>query len=133
MGITIADDSALFRSDLVLLLEASGGAGDRAGVLRRETHRPHLSRTGRANPVILDLRMPPTFTSKEISTAAEIRGHNQGIGILVLSTFAEASYGSRLIGRGRPRIATCSRTERHRRRSPAAAAGKDRGQGDHCA
>ena len=47
--------------------------------------------------MILDLRMPPTFTGEGISTAAEIRARDPGIGILVLSTFAEASYAGELM------------------------------------
>ena len=53
--------------------------------------------TDRPDAVILDLRMPPTFTGEGISTAAEIRARDPGIGILVLSTFAEASYAGELM------------------------------------
>lgn len=55
MRIALADDSALFRSGLVLLLEASGARVTSQGA------------------------------------------HNPDIGILVLSTFAEASYASQLM------------------------------------
>jgi DNA-binding NarL/FixJ family response regulator len=93
--IAIADDSALFRSGLVLLLEAAGaevptqvssGADLIAGLLPDPP-----------DAVILDLRMPPTYTGEGISTAADIRSRDPGIGILVLSTFAEASYASQLM------------------------------------
>ena len=47
--------------------------------------------------MILDLRMPPTYTGEGIQAAAEIRARDAGIGILVLSTFAEASYASQLM------------------------------------
>ena len=105
MRIAIADDSALFRSGLVLLLEASGaqvttqassGAELIARIFCRRPARP--SRRARPNGrSSCDLRMPPTFTGEGISTAAEIRARDPGIGILVLSTFAEASYASQLM------------------------------------
>jgi DNA-binding NarL/FixJ family response regulator len=95
--IAIADDSTLFRSGLVLLLEASGAqvstqASAGAELIAR------LFRSGpRPDAVILDLRMPPTFTGEGIAVATEIRARDPGIGILVLSTFAEASYASQLM------------------------------------
>jgi DNA-binding NarL/FixJ family response regulator len=116
--IAIADDSALFRTGLVLLLEASGaqvitqassGAELIAGMFPRRpgplqplpagaAEIPNgPAGTDRPDAVILDLRMPPTFTGEGISTAAEIRARDPGIGILVLSTFAEASYAGELM------------------------------------
>ena len=118
MRIAIADDSALFRTGLVLLLEASGAqvitqASSGAELIARMfPRRPGPLRplpagaaeipngpagTDRPDAVILDLRMPPTFTGEGISTAAEIRARDPGIGILVLSTFAEASYAGELM------------------------------------
>jgi DNA-binding NarL/FixJ family response regulator len=93
--IALADDSALFRSGLVLLLEASG-----AEVTAQACSGAELLASiapDRPDAVILDLRMPPTFTGEGISAAAEIRSRDAGIGILVLSTFAEASYASQLM------------------------------------
>jgi DNA-binding NarL/FixJ family response regulator len=116
--VAIADDSALFRTGLVLLLEASGAqvstqASSGAELIARMfPGRPGAVRplpagaaeipngpagTDRPDAVILDLRMPPTFTGEGISTAAEIRARDPGIGILVLSTFAEASYAGELM------------------------------------
>ena len=95
MRIALADDSALFRSGLVLLLKASG-----AQVTAQASSGAELVASlvaDRPDAVILDLRMPPTFTGEGISTAAEIRARDADIGILVLSTFAEASYASQLM------------------------------------
>jgi len=93
--LAIADDSALFRNGLILLLEASG-----AQVTAQVSAGTELIACIQADPpdaVILDLRMPPTFTGEGISTAAQIRSRDADIGILVLSTFAETSYASRLL------------------------------------
>ena len=95
MRLAIADDSALFRNGLILLLEASG-----AQVTAQVSAGTELIACVQADPpdaVILDLRMPPTFTGEGISTAAQIRSRDADIGILVLSTFAETSYASQLL------------------------------------
>jgi DNA-binding NarL/FixJ family response regulator len=93
--LAIADDSALFRSGLILLLEASG-----AQVTSQVGSGAELIASIAADPpdaVIVDLRMPPTFTGEGISTAAQIRASHASMGILVLSTFAETSFASQLI------------------------------------
>ena len=101
MRIAIADDSALFRSGLVLLLEASGARvttqASSGGELIASIFPARPDRPARPDAVILDLRMPPTYTGEGIQAAAEIRARDAGIGILVLSTFAEASYASQLM------------------------------------
>ena len=99
--IAIADDSALFRSGLVLLLEASGARvttqASSGEELIASLFPARPDRPARPDAVILDLRMPPTYTGEGIQAAAEIRARDAGIGILVLSTFAEASYASQLM------------------------------------
>jgi DNA-binding NarL/FixJ family response regulator len=107
MRLAIADDSGLFRSSLTLLLEASG-----ARVMASASSGPELLADITAGPpagtgtgtdadppdaVILDIRMPPTFTDEGISTAAELRRVFPRIGVLVLSTYAETSYASQLL------------------------------------
>src|SRR5208282_6018103 len=54
-------------------------------------------RTNPPDAVILDIRMPPSFTDEGVSTAAELRRLNPRVGILVLSTYAETSYASQLL------------------------------------
>jgi DNA-binding NarL/FixJ family response regulator len=95
MRLAIAEDSGLFRSSLALLLEASG-AEVTAGVA---SGAQLLAAIGASLPdaVILDVRMPPTFTDEGISTAAELRRLHPDLGILVLSTYAETSYASQLL------------------------------------
>lgn len=95
MRIAIAEDSGLFRSSLVLLLH-SLGSEITASVASGAELLPAIS----ASPpeaVILDIRMPPSFSDEGIRTAREIRGLHPGVGILVLSTYAETSYASQLL------------------------------------
>jgi DNA-binding NarL/FixJ family response regulator len=95
MRLAIAEDSGLFRSSLTLLLEASGAQVTSSTASGAQL----LSAIGPDPPdvVILDIRMPPSFTDEGIGTAAEVRRRYPGVGILVLSTYAETSYASQLL------------------------------------
>jgi DNA-binding NarL/FixJ family response regulator len=93
--LAIAEDSGLFRSSLTMLLKASG-----AEVTASVASGPELLDAIGANlpdAVIVDIRMPPTFTDEGISTAAELRRLYPHVGALVLSTYAETSYASQLL------------------------------------
>jgi len=93
--IAIAEDSGLFRSSLVLLLNSLGAEVTMAVPSGAEL----LAAIGPSPPdaVILDIRMPPTFTDEGIRTARELRSLHPGVGILVLSTYAETGYASQLL------------------------------------
>jgi DNA-binding NarL/FixJ family response regulator len=95
MRIAIAEDSGLFRSSLALLLHSLG-----AEVTVSVASGAELLTAIRGSPpeaVILDIRMPPTFSDEGIRTAQVIRGLYPETGILVLSTYAESSYASQLL------------------------------------
>lgn len=95
MRLAIAEDSGLFRSSLTLLLQASGAEVTISVASGAEL----LAAIGPSLPdaVILDIRMPPTFTDEGVTTAAELRRLYPRVGILVLSTYAETSYASQLL------------------------------------
>ena len=95
MRLAIAEDSGLFRSSLALLLEASGA--EVTASVPSGAELLAAIRTGPPDAVILDIRMPPSFTDEGIRTAHELRGLYPQIGILVLSTYAEAGYASQLL------------------------------------
>jgi DNA-binding NarL/FixJ family response regulator len=93
--VAIAEDSGLFRSSLALLLRSLG-----AEVTASVASGAELLAAIRASlpdVVILDIRMPPSFTDEGIRAAREIRGLYPDTGILVLSTYAETSYASQLL------------------------------------
>ena len=95
MRIAIAEDSGLFRSSLALLLRSLG-----AEITASVASGAELLAAIRAGPpevVIVDIRMPPSFSDEGIRTAQEIRGLYPSVGILVLSTYAETSYASQLL------------------------------------
>jgi DNA-binding NarL/FixJ family response regulator len=93
--LAIAEDSGLFRSSLALLLEASGAKVSVSVPSGAELLT--AIRTSPLDAVILDIRMPPSFTDEGIRTAREIRRLYQRTGILVLSTYAETRYASELL------------------------------------
>ena len=95
MKIVIADDSMLLREGVARLLtdagcDVVGRAKDAAGLLREvELSRP--------DAVIVDIRMPPTFTDEGIAAARRIRAGHPMIGVLVLSQYLESEYALRLM------------------------------------
>lgn len=94
----IADDSALFRRGLSLML---GAAGVEVSI-EVATPEELLARLARdpLDAVILDIRMPPTFTDEGLRAAEDVRARYPHVAILVLSTYAETPYAVRLLAGG---------------------------------
>jgi DNA-binding NarL/FixJ family response regulator len=96
--VALADDSALFRRGLAALLEAAGvtvTAQVPSGV-----ELVHAVAVDPPDAVVLDLRMPPTFTDEGLVAAELLRAGHPTLGILVLSTYAEVAYAARLLETG---------------------------------
>jgi DNA-binding NarL/FixJ family response regulator len=96
--VALADDSALFRQGLALLLDAAGV------VVSAEASTPDdLLRQIADDPpdaAVLDIRMPPTYTDEGLALAERLRALHPHIGVLVLSTYAVTSYAVRLLETG---------------------------------
>ncbi|MEV5572687.1 response regulator transcription factor [Spirillospora sp. NPDC052269] len=98
MRVVIAEDSVLLREGLVRLLADEGietvaQVGDGTGLLPAvEEHRPDL--------VVVDVRMPPSFTDEGLRAALAVRERLPGTPILVLSQYVEERYATDLIGGG---------------------------------
>jgi DNA-binding NarL/FixJ family response regulator len=90
LRVVIADDSLLIREGVarVLLeagLEVVGRAGDAEELLRVvAAELPQVA--------VVDIRMPPTHTDEGVRAAREIRRRFPGVGVLVLSQYAEPEY-----------------------------------------
>ncbi|GIF62837.1 DNA-binding response regulator [Asanoa ishikariensis] len=98
MRVALADDSALFRTGLVLLLGAAGvevttQAGDGRSLLAAIA-------ADEPDAVLLDVRMPPSYTDEGLVVAEQVRLRHPRVGVLVLSTYARSSYATRLLGNG---------------------------------
>ncbi len=95
MRIVIAEDSALLRAGIERILTDAGhdvlaGVPDATELLRAvNEHQPDL--------VIVDVRMPPTFTDEGIRAAALLRSQNPESPVLVLSHYVEERYAADLI------------------------------------
>jgi DNA-binding NarL/FixJ family response regulator len=96
--VAVADDSALFREGLARLLTDAGAEV----TVQAKTGVELLARIADAPPdvVVLDIRMPPTFTDEGLATAETVRDRHPGVAVLVLSTYAESAYAVRLLEHG---------------------------------
>lgn len=95
MRVLIADDSVIVRNGLARLLEdagmeVTGRVGDPDALLSRV-------RVDDPDLVVVDIRMPPTFTDEGLVAAASIRALNPEVGILVLSQHLAPGYALRLL------------------------------------
>lgn len=93
--VVIAEDSVLLRDGLVRLLELAGfevlaAAPDADAFLAAvDEHRPDL--------VLVDVRMPPTFTSEGIRAALVVREQHPDTAVMVLSQYVEEQYATELL------------------------------------
>jgi DNA-binding NarL/FixJ family response regulator len=96
--VALADDSALFRKGLAALLAASDV--EVTAAVPSGTDLLHAVAVDLPDAVVLDLRMPPSFTDEGLVTAERLRQRYPALGVLVLSTYAEVSYAARLLQTG---------------------------------
>ena len=93
--VVLAEDSALLREGLVRLIGEGGfevvqACPDAVTFLDAvERHRPGL--------VVVDVRMPPTFTSEGIVAALQVRERYPDTAVLVLSQYVEEQYATELV------------------------------------
>ncbi|MFD4508062.1 LuxR C-terminal-related transcriptional regulator [Streptomyces sp. NPDC058457] len=98
MRVVIAEDNALLREGLVLLLTSAGHevaavAGSGPEIMPALlAHRPDIA--------LLDVRMPPAFRDEGLRAALEARQAIPGLPVLVLSQYVEESYAAELLGGG---------------------------------
>jgi DNA-binding NarL/FixJ family response regulator len=95
MLVMIADDSALIREGMSLVLSAAGF--DVIGLPNATALIARLPSTV-PDVVITDIRMPPTYSQEGIDAAITIRRDHPSVGVLVLSQYLEAAYAVRLLG-----------------------------------
>jgi DNA-binding NarL/FixJ family response regulator len=97
MRLMVVDDSLLVREGLVALLVARGH--DVVEVVDNPAAVPALVRSSSPDVVLLDIKMPPSFTDEGLRLAAGIRSRYPEIGVLVLSQYVVASYAALLLAR----------------------------------
>lgn len=94
MRVAIAEDGALFREGLVLLLEAAGH--DVVGCVGDGDALLAIVATEPVDVAILDIRMPPE-PDGGLVTAERIRARSPETGLLLLSQYAETHYLMRVL------------------------------------
>jgi DNA-binding NarL/FixJ family response regulator len=100
--VVIAEDDALLREGLALLLRAESldvvaTAGTPDELLAAiDTHRPDVA--------IVDVRMPPTHTDEGIVAAVEARRRHPELAVLVLSAYVEQAFATDLLASGAARL-----------------------------
>ncbi len=95
MRVIVVDDSMLIREGLSRLLEDAG-----VTVSHRLADAAPLDAIVSTDPpdvVIVDIRMPPTFTDEGLRAAERIRRDHPAVGVLVLSQHVEPGYALQLV------------------------------------
>ena len=96
--IAIVDDSVLLREGLARLIEDAGlslaaAFGSGAELMAAM---PGLD----VDLIIMDVRMPPTFTDEGLRLAIELRSARPRLPVLILSQFVESLYAQELFSNG---------------------------------
>jgi DNA-binding NarL/FixJ family response regulator len=95
MRVMIAEDSVLLREGLTRLIAEAGhdvvmAAGEAEEFLRAvDADQPDV--------VVVDVRMPPTFTDEGLRAALVVRRRWPDVGVLVLSQYVEERYATELL------------------------------------
>jgi DNA-binding NarL/FixJ family response regulator len=95
MQVIIAEDAGLYRDLLCQTLVGNGI--DVVGLAATADEVVALADACPADLVLLDIRMPPTFTDDGLRAAVRIRAHHPELAILVLSNYGEVEYAVRLV------------------------------------
>ena len=102
MRVAVAEDSLIVREGLTRLLESRGhavvAAVDRPDRLAAEVAR------ARPDVVVVDIKMPPTFTDEGLRAAAVIRHRHPDVGVLVLSQYVAPGYVTWLLEQAPDRV-----------------------------
>jgi DNA-binding NarL/FixJ family response regulator len=100
LRVVLAEDSVLLREGLVRLLTDSGFevveavADAESFLVAVDARQPDL--------VVVDVRMPPTFTDEGVRAALVVREQHPAVAVVVLSQYVEENYATDLVaGRAR--------------------------------
>lgn len=99
LRVVVAEDSLLMREGICKVidrqadLEVLADCADLPGLRRVLTlELPDV--------IVTDVRMPPSFTDEGIRIAVELRDSHPGLGVVVLSHYAEPGYANELLSGG---------------------------------
>lgn len=98
MRVVIAEDNALLREGIMMLVQSAGHQVVGYAAIGPEIvptlikHRPDIA--------VLDVRMPPSFSDEGLRAAIEARNLLPGLPILVLSQYVEQAFARELLAAG---------------------------------
>jgi DNA-binding NarL/FixJ family response regulator len=96
--VVIVEDQVLLREGLARLFE--DGGHQVVGTLGRADGLPAAIAARRPDLVILDIRMPPTYTDEGAQAARAIKDANPQLGVLLLSQHVETTHAVELVTLG---------------------------------
>jgi DNA-binding NarL/FixJ family response regulator len=96
MRVVIAEDEAVLREGLVLLLESAGT--EVVGVISDAPSLVPMVSSRAPDLVISDIRMPPGDTDDGLRAALEVRRTHPEIAIMILSQYVHRQYALELLG-----------------------------------
>ena len=98
MRVVIVEDQALLREGLARLF--ADGGHEVVGTLGSAEQLQQKVDEQQPELVVIDVRMPPTFTDEGARAAREIKERHPGIGVLVLSQHVETTHAVTLVTLG---------------------------------
>jgi DNA-binding NarL/FixJ family response regulator len=112
--VVVAEDAFLVREAVTRLLAEAAGIEPVAAVADRATLMATVD-AERPDVVVTDIRMPPTESDEGILVATTLRQTEPGIGVVVLSQYAEPAYVLKLLENGSARRAYLLKERVHHR------------------
>jgi DNA-binding NarL/FixJ family response regulator len=104
LRVALGEDSYLAREGISRALEAEDDIEIVATCADFDSLRAAVGETD-PDVVLTDIRMPPTHTDEGIRLAEELRTTHPGVGVVVLSQYAEPLYATKLLESGSDRRA----------------------------
>ncbi len=97
MRLVIAEDAALLREGLVLIL---ANAGHQVTAVADADELMAAVSADMPDAVITDIRMPPDFRDEGLRAALQLRQDHPALPVLVLSQYVEHAYAAELVAMG---------------------------------
>ena len=104
LRVAVGEDSYIAREGISRALEANDDIEIVAACADYDTLRAAVGET-EPDVVLTDIRMPPSHTDEGIRLAEELRETHPGVGVVVLSQYAEPLYATKLLEHGSDRRA----------------------------
>ncbi len=98
----VVDDAVLLREGLARVLDEAGidVVGQHADAESFLATLSDAAPGAAPDVVVMDVRMPPTFTDEGVRAAVETRRVSPGTGVLLLSQYVEATYAEDVLAAG---------------------------------